>query len=302
MSLARVNVTLPVVLLAAIVGAPAPTTAAQMPSSVRVVSPTAPIMRWFPYVERSRDVLMTVESGAELDVLDRQGDYYWVIAPPDAFGTRRPGWVAVRDVEMPTERASSLASDPGRRDAASTVSAPSRTDTAPTDTVGTDAARTDTDRTDSVRTDAVQVDAVQTETIKVPEAVIVASDSGTSETAAQNARKGSVFGDVHFDLNDYDLRSDETKILDAAADALKEDPSLSFTIEGYACDIGTPAYNLDLGLRRANVVKNYLVRKGVSAGRLRAMSFGEARAKYDNAREETRRLNRRVSLVPTVQP
>jgi outer membrane protein OmpA-like peptidoglycan-associated protein len=44
-------------------------------------------------------------------------------------------------------------------------------------------------------------------------------------------------------------------------------------------------------------VKDYLVSRGVGADRLRTVSYGEERPKYDNAREETRRLNRRAAMV-----
>jgi outer membrane protein OmpA-like peptidoglycan-associated protein len=44
-------------------------------------------------------------------------------------------------------------------------------------------------------------------------------------------------------------------------------------------------------------VRDYLVSRGISADRFRTVSYGEERPKYDNAREETRRLNRRAALV-----
>ena len=44
-------------------------------------------------------------------------------------------------------------------------------------------------------------------------------------------------------------------------------------------------------------MREYLVSRGVSADRLRTVSYGEERPKYDNSREETRRLNRRAALV-----
>jgi OOP family OmpA-OmpF porin len=68
-------------------------------------------------------------------------------------------------------------------------------------------------------------------------------------------------------------------------------------IEGHTCSIGTAEYNLALGNRRATAVKDYLVSRGVTEDRLRTVSYGEERPKYDNAREETRRLNRRAALV-----
>ena len=109
--------------------------------------------------------------------------------------------------------------------------------------------------------------------------------------------KTYTFEDVHFDFDRYSLRPEATRVLDEAIAAMKQDATLKLEIEGHTCNIGTAEYNLALGDRRANAVKNYLVTQGVSADRLHTVSYGEERPKYDNAREETRRLNRRAALV-----
>jgi peptidoglycan-associated lipoprotein len=105
------------------------------------------------------------------------------------------------------------------------------------------------------------------------------------------------FEDVYFDFDRYSLRPEATRVLDEAIAALRENPTLRVEIEGHTCSIGTAEYNLALGDRRANAVKDYLVSRGVTADRLRTVSYGEERPKYDNSREETRRLNRRAALV-----
>jgi hypothetical protein len=87
------------------------------------------------------------------------------------------------------------------------------------------------------------------------------------------------------------------RVLDEAIAAMRENTTLRLEIEGHTCNIGTAEYNLALGDRRANSVKDYLVSRGVTADRLRTVSYGEERPKYDNSREETRRLNRRAALV-----
>src|SRR6202008_4188591 len=78
-------------------------------------------------------------------------------------------------------------------------------------------------------------------------------------------------------------------------------PTRNIIIEGHTCSIGTAEYNLALGERRARSVQEYLTSRGVAAGRLEIRSYGEERPKYDNAREETRRLNRRAALVVKIQ-
>jgi peptidoglycan-associated lipoprotein len=105
------------------------------------------------------------------------------------------------------------------------------------------------------------------------------------------------FEDVYFDFDRYSLRPEATRVLDEAVTALRENATLRVEIEGHTCSIGTAEYNLALGDRRANAVKDYLVSRGIAADRLRSVSYGEERPKYDNAREETRRLNRRAALV-----
>ena len=109
------------------------------------------------------------------------------------------------------------------------------------------------------------------------------------------------FEDVHFDFDRYSLRPEAARVLDEAVTALRENPTLRVTIEGHTCNIGTPEYNLALGDRRANAVRDYLVSRGVSTDRLQTISYGEERPKYDNSREETRRLNRRAALVVRLQ-
>jgi outer membrane protein OmpA-like peptidoglycan-associated protein len=113
--------------------------------------------------------------------------------------------------------------------------------------------------------------------------------------------KTYTFEDVHFDFDRYSLRPEATRVLDEAIAAMRDDQSLRLTIEGHTCNIGTAEYNLALGNRRATAVREYLVSRGVSADRLNTISYGEERPKYDNAREETRRLNRRAALTVRLQ-
>jgi outer membrane protein OmpA-like peptidoglycan-associated protein len=115
------------------------------------------------------------------------------------------------------------------------------------------------------------------------------------------ARKEIVFEDVHFDFDRYSLRPEATRALDEAIKTLQENADLRLEIEGHTCNIGTAEYNLALGERRANAVREYLAGRGIGADRLRTVSYGEERPKHDNAREETRRLNRRAALLVRVQ-
>jgi outer membrane protein OmpA-like peptidoglycan-associated protein len=109
------------------------------------------------------------------------------------------------------------------------------------------------------------------------------------------------FEDVYFDFDRSTLRPEALRLLDDAVARLQANPTRNVVIEGHTCNIGTAEYNLALGDRRAASVRDYLTSRGIGANRLEVRSFGEERPRYDNAREETRRLNRRAALVVRVQ-
>jgi len=102
---------------------------------------------------------------------------------------------------------------------------------------------------------------------------------------------------VYFGYDKSDISPEARAILTKQADWLKRNANVTVTVEGHCDERGTREYNLALGERRANSVRDYLVSRGISADRFNTVSYGEERPKYDNAREETRRLNRRAALV-----
>jgi len=141
----------------------------------------------------------------------------------------------------------------------------------------------------------------------VPVTVRVSDGKGGSASdvvtiqVVREAVKEVVFEDVHFDFDRYSLRPEATRALDEAVRSLQQNAALRLEIEGHTCNIGTAEYNLALGERRATAVREYLASRGIGADRLRTVSYGEERPKFENAREETRRLNRRAALVVRVQ-
>ncbi len=128
-----------------------------------------------------------------------------------------------------------------------------------------------------------------------------ASDTATIRVNPPPPPREFVFEDVHFDFDRYTLRAGAARVLDEVVAALAEEPDLRIEIEGHTCNIGTAEYNLALGDRRASAVRDYLTGQGVGVDRLQTVSFGEERPAHDNAREETRRLNRRAALVVRLQ-
>jgi outer membrane protein OmpA-like peptidoglycan-associated protein len=143
-----------------------------------------------------------------------------------------------------------------------------------------------------------------------PVQTIVTADDGKGGTASafvtiQVVRPAPIvelnFEDVYFDFDRSTLRPDALRLLDDAVAKLQANPTKNMIIEGHTCNIGTAEYNLALGERRARSVMDYLTSRGVAASRLETRSYGEESPKFDNAREETRRLNRRAALVVKVQ-
>ncbi len=128
----------------------------------------------------------------------------------------------------------------------------------------------------------------------------LAASANVTITVVAPAVKEFVFEDVHFDFDRNTLRPDALRVLDEAVAALQADAELTLRIEGHTCNIGTAEYNLALGERRASAVRDYLGQRGIAAGRLTIVSYGEERPKHDNSREETRRLNRRAALTVAI--
>ena len=85
-------------------------------------------------------------------------------------------------------------------------------------------------------------------------------------------------------------------ILKDVAAKLKEYPDVTLTIEGHTCSIGTEAYNMALGKRRAESVKQFLVSQGIDPNRLETISYGETRLKVPERHAEDFAKNRRVEF------
>ena len=82
---------------------------------------------------------------------------------------------------------------------------------------------------------------------------------------------------VHFQEDSASLSGESHGILRNQARWLNQYPQYTITIEGHADERGTREYNLALGARRATAVKSFLAQSGVSAGRMRTVSYGKER-------------------------
>jgi peptidoglycan-associated lipoprotein len=105
---------------------------------------------------------------------------------------------------------------------------------------------------------------------------------------------------AHFDFDDARIREQDRPALDEFAAIMRDyHPNVLITVEGFADPAGNPAYNKRLGQRRAEAVREYLVRNGMAPDAVRAVSYGEDqnRQVVPGAWGRDGEPNRRVALV-----
>ena len=98
---------------------------------------------------------------------------------------------------------------------------------------------------------------------------------------------------VHFGYNEYNIEDSYKATLQRQAAWLAKYPSIKVTVEGDCDERGTREYNLALGARRANAVKEYLVSLGVSAARVETISYGKEHPICSESTEDCYAQNRR---------
>lgn len=101
---------------------------------------------------------------------------------------------------------------------------------------------------------------------------------------------------VKFEFDSDRLTPAARGILNDVATTLQAYPNVDVELGGHTDSIGSDAYNQGLSERRANAVKTYLIGRGISAGRMTPVGYGESMPIADNGTEEGREENRRVEL------
>jgi peptidoglycan-associated lipoprotein len=104
---------------------------------------------------------------------------------------------------------------------------------------------------------------------------------------------------VHFAFDQYNVEEADKTILGRQAAWLQKYPQVRVTIEGHCDERGTREYNLALGARRANAVKEYLVSQGVSTARVETISYGKERPICTESNEACWAQNRRGTTTIT---
>jgi peptidoglycan-associated lipoprotein len=157
-----------------------------------------------------------------------------------------------------------------------------------------------------VETKTVPAPPATTQDVQPPAAAPAVEDktedpllSADLQVVNDELRRRGFSPDVYFEYDESSLSDDARAKLARNADLLKSQGQFLVTIEGHADERGTNEYNLALGDRRANAVRDYLGSLGVSGDRLRTLSYGEERPVCTQSDESCWSQNRRGHMVIT---
>jgi peptidoglycan-associated lipoprotein len=139
--------------------------------------------------------------------------------------------------------------------------------------------------------------------------------AGTGANGAYGAGSGSGFAagslddpssplsqrKIYFGLDRYDVSDEYRALVEAHAGYLRSSPSAAVTLEGHTDERGSREYNIALGERRSNAVRDLLVALGASATQITTVSYGEEKPASDCHDESGWSQNRRVEIVYTAR-
>ncbi len=153
-------------------------------------------------------------------------------------------------------------------------------------------ANTNTGTVPVTPTEPVAVETEDPVVASPPETVDVETvmEDPATQSSLDTASGNSV---AYFGYDRYDLSSDARAALQAQAAWLQTHAAVKITVEGHCDERGTREYNLALGDRRANSVKNYLVALGVDPSRIHTVSYGKERPVVTGSGEASWSKNRR---------
>ena len=125
----------------------------------------------------------------------------------------------------------------------------------------------------------------------------VSARAEAGDEITELARKKGMLLTVYFDFDRFTIRDDMKSILEKDAIWLKGNTGVNVQIQGYCDERGSDEYNIALGERRAQSIREYLINYGISQSRLATISYGEERPVDPGHTEEAWAKNRRGELV-----
>ena len=119
------------------------------------------------------------------------------------------------------------------------------------------------------------------------------------QKSLEELNKDQILKRINFDFDLYTIREDMKPIMQANANWLLKFPSVEVLIEGHCDERGTIEYNIALGEKRAEAAKNYLVSLGLTAAKVKIISYGKSKPLVRGVDEESYFQNRRAEFVIT---
>ena len=132
---------------------------------------------------------------------------------------------------------------------------------------------------------------------KTLEELIVFNEEGVTIRKEGNNLVLSMPELVLFDFNKYEVKNKVKGSLNTLAKALEENPDIRIKIDGYTDFIGSEGYNLELSVKRAKAIKNYLVDRGVKSSNISIEGYGKQNPIANNATAAGRAKNRRLEFI-----
>ena len=102
---------------------------------------------------------------------------------------------------------------------------------------------------------------------------------------------------IYFEYDSSEIRSEYRSVIENHSEYLSENAGTTITLEGHADELGSREYNLALGERRAQSIKQQMMLLGVSSSQVRLVSYGEERPEVDGHDEVSWQKNRRVEIL-----
>jgi len=122
------------------------------------------------------------------------------------------------------------------------------------------------------------------------------ADGCPDELPKEVAKFAGVIKGIQFDFGKATIRKESNKVLDDAIKVLKQYEELRIMISGHTDNVGDAQKNVELSQERANSVKEYMVGKGIAAGRIETRGAGPNEPVADNSTDKGRQDNRRIEF------
>lgn len=142
-------------------------------------------------------------------------------------------------------------------------------------------------------------DSTPTDTTATQESPAVDSAAMSFDAAGSDSGKIDGLKTVFFDYDKSTISAEAKKTIQGNVEWMRKNAGTKVQIEGHCDNRGSIEYNVALGERRANAVKDYMMSLGIAGNRLATISYGEEKPLVSSENESAWKRNRRANFVPS---